>query len=241
METKVYAHRGVSSLAPENTMPAFKKALEYKADGIELDVQLSKDGVPVVIHDETLERTTTGSGMVKDHTVTELKKLDAGKWFSPAYWHTAIPTFEEFAGWVAETPLNINVELKTNKVRYEGIEQKVLDILKKYGLTERSVISAFNYDSLKTVREIDPDMSFAPLSSKRLAKPCEFADSIGADSIHLNYRLINRRLLKHCSKNGIILRTYTVNSVFAMRKCFKMKIPAIITDMPHKAIMLKSK
>ena len=109
METKIYAHRGASKYAPENTMPAFQLALDMNADGIETDVQLTKDGVPILIHDEKLKRTTTGSGYVKDYTLEELQQLDAGSWFDATFTGTKLITLEQLLQWIKPTYLLLNL------------------------------------------------------------------------------------------------------------------------------------
>ena len=121
---KVYAHRGFSGSYPENTMLAFKKAAETGCYGIELDVQLTKDGEIVVIHDEKIDRTTNGTGYVKDFTLAELKKFDASKLFPNQFKGISVPSFAEYCEWVKTTPLVTNIEIKTGVYYYENIEEK---------------------------------------------------------------------------------------------------------------------
>ena len=134
---RVFAHRGYSGKYPENTMLAFREAEKVGADGIELDVQLTKDGQIVIIHDETLNRTTNGKGYVKDYTLAELKALDAsvikGTEFSPQ----RIPTLEEYCDWVKGTGLVTNVELKSSIVYYPELEEKTAEMIKAFGLEDR--------------------------------------------------------------------------------------------------------
>ena len=131
------AHRGYSGKFDENTMIAFRKAIEYKADGIETDVQLSKDNVPVIIHDETLDRTTDGTGYVKDYTLAELKRFRTKS-------GEEIPTLEELLELVADSNLEVlNLELKNSIFPYEGLEEKVLDMIDKYNLKEKIIIFKF--------------------------------------------------------------------------------------------------
>ena len=129
-QIKIYAHRGASAYAPENTLPAFQAAMEQGADGIELDVHLSRDGELVVIHDEELDRTTNGTGLVKDHTLAELKKLCADNGMS-GYGDVRIPTLQEVLELVKPSGMLVNIELKTGILWYEGIEKKknILDYI----------------------------------------------------------------------------------------------------------------
>ena len=145
---RVFAHRGYSGKYPENTMLAFREAEKTGADGIELDVQLTKDGEIVIIHDETLERTTTGTGWVKDHTLAELKALDASIIKGTAYSPERIPTLEEYCRWVKDTKLVTNIELKTSIVYYPEIEEKTAEMVKAFGLEDRMIFSSFNHLSI---------------------------------------------------------------------------------------------
>ena len=151
---RVFAHRGYSGKYPENTMEAFRGAFAAGADGIELDVQLSKDGQLVIIHDETLDRTTTGKGYVKDYTLSELKQLDAsGKLFSGLQ----LPSFEEYCEWVKNTPLITNIELKTSIVYYEEIEEKTAEMVKAFRLEDRVIFSSFNHLSIVRMKQLLPE------------------------------------------------------------------------------------
>ena len=129
---KVTAHRGYSGRYPENTMLAFKKAVEAGCDEIELDVQLTKDDVVVVLHDERIDRTTDGTGYVRDYTYEELKQFNAAKCWNGRYETMAIPTFEEYCLWVKDEPVTTNIELKTSIYYYEGLEEKTIALLRKY-------------------------------------------------------------------------------------------------------------
>lgn len=129
---KVYAHRGYSGRYPENTMLSFQKAAETGCDGIELDVQLTRDGTVVVIHDEAVDRTTDGTGLVKDYTFEELRKLDAGTIKGGRYGFCPVPSFEEYCEWASQYGVVTNVEIKTGVYYYEDIEEKTLEIIKKY-------------------------------------------------------------------------------------------------------------
>lgn len=135
-KTKIFAHRGASGYAPENTLEAFALAITQGADGIELDVQLTKDGIPVVIHDETIDRVTEKTGFVKDYTLKELKELTVlGNKF-PEYSSSKIPTLEEVLDAVKASGIQVNIELKTGIYWYPEIEQKVADLVKKAGMEE---------------------------------------------------------------------------------------------------------
>lgn len=154
---KVWAHRGASGYAPENTMDAFRKAIEMKADGIELDVNLTKDGEVVVIHDEVLDRVSDGTGRVQDFTCNELKKFNFNK-IHPEYEKEEIPTLEEVYQLIKPTDLTINVEMKTGNTFYPGMEDKVLELTKKYDMMDRIIVSSFNHYTIRSMKEKCPEL-----------------------------------------------------------------------------------
>ncbi|OZM58673.1 hypothetical protein CIB95_03640 [Lottiidibacillus patelloidae] len=239
MKTLIYAHRGASKDYPENTMIAFKKALEMGAEGIELDVQLSKDNVPVVIHDEQLKRTTNGSGFVKDMSLKELKELDAGSWFNSTFNKEKIPTLEEVLVWIKDTKLELNIELKNNIIDYEKIEKIVYELVKKYGMETEVIFSSFNHCSLKRLLEIDEHINVAPLQSARMITPWKYAKGMGATSMHIRFTSLSQKTIEGFHKEELKVRTYTVNRSFLMRQFFKWNIDAIMTDMPNKALEVR--
>ena len=164
----VIAHRGFSARFPENTMPAFEAAVAGGADMIELDVTPSRDGHPVVIHDDTLERTTSGTGHVGEHTLAALRRLDAGSWMDEAFRGTAIPVLSEVLDAFGDRVL-INVEIKPEGVREEeprrAFVRTVLDCIRGRGLLSSVIISSGDYEVLRTVRIIDGEVMIAVLGS----------------------------------------------------------------------------
>jgi len=236
MHTEIYAHRGASRIAPENTMQAFKLAQKIGADGIETDVQLTKDGVPVLIHDESLKRTTNGSGFVYQYTYEQLKNLDAGSWFSSKFQDETIPTLETFLRWIQNTSLSLNLELKNNVVEYPEIESIVQDQLSQFNMETRTVISSFNAESVRRYHDLFPEAQTALLLSKRVKDPLARVRETGANSLHAKYSTVTKRFVKTCHDNGIPIRIYTVNRPSRITRCYKLKCDAIFTDVPHSAI-----
>ena len=151
-KTLVWAHRGASKYAPENTLPAFQKAIEMGADGIELDVQMTKDNQCIVIHDETVKRVSNGTVWVKDSTLEELRQFDYSKGFTE-YGKVRIPTLEEVLQLVVPSGLTINIELKTGKICYKNIVDEVLRLVYQYGYQEKVILSSFNHYTLQEVRK----------------------------------------------------------------------------------------
>ena len=151
--TKNFAHRGFSGKYSENTMLAFQKAIEVGADGIELDVQLTKDGELVIIHDETIDRTTDGKGYVVDYTYEELSKFDASYIYRGKFGFNKIPTLKEYFELVKDLDFITNIELKTGINEYLGIEEKVYQIIKEYKLEKKVIISSFNHFSILRMKK----------------------------------------------------------------------------------------
>ena len=182
MMTLIFAHRGSAGTHPENTMDAFIAAEKFGADGIELDVQLTSDGEIVVIHDTTLDRTTSGTGNVRDFTLSELKKLLANYHYKHFFKRASrIPSLREVFEWMEGNNLFCNIELKNNDVSYEGLEDKVLALIKDFGFEKRIVISSFNHYSLVYCKRACPEIETAPLYNDMLFKPWEYALSLKAN------------------------------------------------------------
>jgi glycerophosphoryl diester phosphodiesterase len=230
--TYIFAHRGSSKDCPENTMAAFKKAYEDGADGIELDVHLSKDNVPVIIHDEKLDRTTNAKGYVADYTCEELTKVDSGSWFSKQFCNEYVPSLEEFLNWIAPLPMMLNIELKNNVIEYNGLEEKTLKLVHQYGMEKRTVISSFNHYSLVKIRKLNPYIETAPLYSSGLFEPWEYVKAVCSQSAHPNYKSLHPYIMEGFKRHNIPIRPYTVNSEKWMRYFFEWGTQAIITDYP---------
>ncbi|MFC2948242.1 glycerophosphodiester phosphodiesterase [Virgibacillus sediminis] len=236
MKTAIFAHRGASGYSPENTMPAFQLAYEMGTDGIETDVQLTKDGIPVLIHDEQVKRTTNGRGYIKDLTFEEVKRLDAGSWFSSRFTGASIPSLEEFLEWIEDKPLYLNIELKNNKIEYSNLEAIVYDMVLRYGLQQHCTLSTFNPESIKKIKKIGTSISAALLTSKAEVNPVTFAGNLGADAIHIKYRLFDESVVKEGKTKGMPVRVYTVNKSAHILRCLKLQADGIFTDLPDKAI-----
>lgn len=232
----IFAHRGASGTHPENTMAAFKAALELGADGIELDVQMTRDGELVIIHDETVNRTTNGEGAIMGMTAKEVASLDAGSWFHAKFANEKIPTLEEFFIWAMGNNLQINIELKTNKIPYPGIEQRVLELIKKYKLRGRVIISSFNLSSLKRVIELDPYIASAALVWGMKRDAAARAKQLGITALHTQVPFALSEYGKQAVDGGLLLRLYTVNDVREWEQIQKSGRPieAIITDYPKR-------
>ncbi|HZG73378.1 MAG TPA: glycerophosphodiester phosphodiesterase [Chondromyces sp.] len=237
--TLIFAHRGYSSIEPENTMQAFKRAEEAGADGIELDVQLTKDGKLAVIHDEKVDRTTNGKGYVKDFLAKDLQKLDASFKFKKLLERPRIPLLNEVFEWMQGNNIICNIELKNNQFPYEGMEEKVIELIRRYRYEQRVILSSFNHYSLTYCYRLAPEIEMAPLYSCHLYMPWMYARAICAKAIHPNVRTLNNRIIKEAQADGISVRPYTINKEKQMRWLMSTGCSAIITDDPKKAIEIR--
>lgn len=227
------AHRGFSGKYPENTMLAFEKALEAGCDGIEFDVHPSKDGHLVIIHDELLDRTTNGTGLVSHHTLEELRQLDASAGPHAQYGPQRIPTLREYFELVKDRDIISNIELKTSILWYDGIEEQTLALIDEYGLRDRILISTFNHESALKFQRLAPDVKVAFLEEGRLVDTPNYLRSNGISIYHpLYYVMLQEGLLDSLLSQGIQVNAWTVNDPEHMKLLMKMGVSGIITNFP---------
>jgi len=236
----VLAHRGASGYAPENTLEAFKLAMDMGADGFELDVHLSKDGELVVIHDETVDRTTDGTGFVGEMTLAELKALDASN-HKEAYKGAKIPTLAEVYDLIRDTNHIVNVEIKTDNIFYPQLEEKVLALEKEMGMEGRIVYSSFNHYTVKKIRALAPDAQIGMLFGDVLVEPYDYCKSVGANLLHPSKANLNvPGFAEKAKEAGLGMNVWTVNEVEYMEKCLACGA-GIVTNYPDIAVKLRNK
>lgn len=229
---KIFAHRGASMYAPENTMASFELAYEMGAEGIETDVHLTKDQMPVLMHDEKVDRTTNGKGYIKEYTLNQLKKLDAGSWLSEKYKGTQIISLEELLIWAKSKSLCLNIELKNNKIDYEHLETIVYEMLKHYQLLDRTIISTFSVKSLKRLKQFYQEVEIALLTAKGSKQLINKAIDLGVNSLHIEYSSLTTTLVERAHQKNIAIRVYTVNKPIQIVRCLSKKCDGIFTDVP---------
>lgn len=239
--TMVIGHRGDAKNAPENTLISFKRAIEMGADGIELDVQMSKDGQLVVIHDERVDRTTDGIGFVKDFTLKEIKRLDAGIKFGKKFSGERIPALYEVFDLIGNRNFIVNIEIKSGIVIYPDIEEKLVEMVMDYNLQDRVVISSFNHYSIREVKKIAPELKIGLLYECGLVEPWHIANRMHAYSLHPFYFNIIPELVAGCKKNNVKLFPWTVDKKDDMERMIKSGVDAIITNDPQTLINLIAK
>lgn len=234
----VFAHRGFSSIAPENTMIAFEKALGVGATGIELDVQLSRDGEVMVCHDEKVDRTTNGRGLLVQYTRAELQQLDAGSWFRPEFAGARMPTLVEVLELLQGRTTILNIELKTGIVDYPGLEDRVLDLTHRYGIHERTIYSSFNHYSMKAIKEIDATARIALLYIAGLYEPWQYARQLEAYAIHPLFYNIRPELVTLSHGAGIKVNPYTVDQELDLKRMIQCGVDGIITNYPDRLLKI---
>jgi glycerophosphoryl diester phosphodiesterase len=240
MLTQIFGHRGASAEAPENTMAAFELAAKMGANGVELDVHLTSDGEVVVIHDDTVDRTTNGSGSVHETTFTQIRELDAsmGK---PGYIGAKIPTLEEVYQFLQPTGMVVNVEIKENAYDHGFlIIPKVLELEGRYGMTGRVIYSSFNHYVLREMKENSAQIPTAILYSEALVDVWRYAVQVPSDGIHPYFAaLADRELVARCHAAGQAVRPWTVNEERDLREMLQLGVDAVITNFPDRALRLR--
>ena len=231
--TKYLGHRGYSGNYPENTMLAFQKAMEAGADGIELDVQFSKDGRLVIIHDETLDRTTTGKGWVRDHTLEELKSLDASFKFTGQYGINQIPTLCEVLDYMKDKDAVTNIELKTGVFEYEGIEEAVLNCVRKHNLSDKVIISSFNHYSILRMRKLAPELKCGLLTDCWLINAGKYVHDLDVSCYHPAFRNLTPEITKEIKQYGLEINTWTVNTLEDFKNLESLGVDVAIGNYPE--------
>ena len=237
MKTINLAHRGFSGKYPENTKRAFLAAIkEAGCDGFESDVHLSKDGEPVIIHDDILDRTSDGKGPVQNHNFTDLKKLDTGSWKGAEFAGERILHLDELLELVLSHNKVLNLEIKNYDVFYKNIEEKVIDRIRAMGAVDRVFLSSFNHISMKRCKEIAPDIPAGLLYGQPLIGADDYAALHGLNALHpgINCLRYSPDLAQNARRKNLKMHVWTVNTEDDMRFCLDKKVDSIITNYPDR-------
>ncbi len=246
------AHRGAAGLAPENTLGAFRMAIELGADATEMDLQATKDGGVVVIHDDTVDRTTDGHGRIGDLTLAEIKRLDAGAKFSPGFRGERVPTLRDVIDLVktsGKERFRLNLEMKFAEGR-EGqpadLEERVLAVLRETGFTNRVIVQSFHHPSAAKMKTLAPDIPCGLLVGQRRqpVDPVATVRGYGVDYYAPHYSLVTSELLSALHRADIPVVTWTVNDPAEMRRLIAMGLGALpgdgmISDYPDRLVNLR--
>lgn len=231
-------HRGASGTTPELTRAAFVRALELGVDMIELDLQLTKDGYLVVIHDHELQRTTNGSGAVRDHTLAELKELDAGSWFDPRFRGESIPTLEEVIEIVGRRAM-LNVEIKSPPGDWSNTALKTVAVLTHAGILGTTVISCFQMQALQKVRELSPAARLGVLwHQPDFDDAWRWARELAAWSFHPWSKILAEDGVTEAHRRGLRVLTWTVNDADEIAQMAAIGVDGIISDFPERLLQI---
>ncbi|MEW6567397.1 MAG: glycerophosphodiester phosphodiesterase family protein [Chloroflexota bacterium] len=232
----VIAHRGASRRAPENTLAAFRLAADLGADATELDVKLTADGQVVVMHDQTLDRTTDGSGRVADHTLADIKALEAGAHFSPQFAGEPVPTLEEVFQAIGSRLL-VNVELGNYATPRDRLPEATVEVVRRCGMHERVVLSSFNPVALRRARAADPAIAVGLLLMPRQPawQRLLFYWLAPKDFLHLNEALISPRAVSGQARAGRPVIAWTVNDPKRIEELLRIGVHGVISDEPDVA------
>lgn len=253
---RIFAHRGASAVAPENTLPAFEKALELGADGIELDTQATADGHLVVLHDYNLERTTTGTGPLRTHALAQLAGIDAGIRFDSAFSGTPIPTLEQVFDLVGDSFI-VNVEIKNMDWNGGREPEPLARLIHRRSLYDQVIVSSFNPIALRRMRQLDPSIPLGLLYFDRPPHSAKGEKSLlqkvrslplkdlllyfcrpwlsrglAPEALHPYFTSIDARLVAKARSRGQQVNAWTVNSGAEARRLARLGVDAIITDVP---------
>jgi glycerophosphoryl diester phosphodiesterase len=238
---KKIAHRGASGEYPENSRLAFVKAIEARADIIELDCQMTRDGHIVIFHDESLMRTAGVRGTVKNRTLEQLKTLDVGEWKNRSCRGERIPTLEEALETIGGKA-NLCLEIKSYPGSAPGIELKILFTLSHYDYLDRTILSSFDYRCLARVRDLAPETSIGVIFGSNVKEnPFDAVKNLGAASIHVQKELVSRNFLEQAWQEGLDVHVWTVNAVRDLEAFAAMGVQGLVSDFPGRLWKLRSR
>lgn len=224
-----YAHRGASEYAPENTISSFRKAIELGANGIELDLQITKDKQIVIFHDKLIDKKSNGIGKIEDYTYEELKMLDFGSWFDKSYKNEHIVLFEDFAKEFFSKDLTFAIEIKVL-----GIEQSVLDIINKYKKHDNIYISSFEFETLKNISKIDNNIKISWLVDKIDDDKINKLVNISGNQICPNANKVSKSDIKLARRNDLSVRLWGISNEEIMNKVYNLDIDGMTVNFPDK-------
>ena len=235
---RVIGHRGAAGHAPENTIAAIEKAAQLGARWVEFDVKLTRDGALILFHDDTLERTTDGKGLVADMTLADIRGLDAGKWYQARFAGERVPTLMDALATLARLGLGANVEIKPSSGREQETGAATAAVLKAHwpGRLPAPVLSSFRAEALAAAQAAAPEFPRAFLIG---AVPDDWrakAETLGATAIHCNHQFIDRPRILALQGAGYAVRCYTVNDPRVAAQLFSWGVDSVFTDYPDRIL-----
>lgn len=235
----IIAHRGAREQAPQNTIPAFKRAIELRADGFENDVHLTKDGVIVICHNYDIDATSDGSGLLSEYTYEELLRFDFGSYFAPEFAGTKIPRLEEFLALCSQDTKVINIEIKPPKDPDSTIAAQTIQMVKDFGLFDNLLISSFDPKVLVDCKKIDPNCKTGLLyepGEEKCEEVCDdfvaYAKNLNVDAVHPYIGFVSEDYIEEAHEAGLIVNPWTVNQDFQIEALVRWGCDGLITDVP---------
>lgn len=232
----VVGHRGAPREAPENTLASFRRAFEIGADAIELDVRLSRDGMPIVMHDATLDRTTNGKGPVSALTLPEQRKLDAGSWFDPKFAGERIPTLDEALAVVAGQPqrsgIRVLIEMKSDSQHAPGLVEAVVEAVRDTRTMRHAIVISFDRGAVQRVRELAPRVTTGALFATLPADAVTVARSAHAQAVLPRWTVADVALVEEAHRAGLAIVPWTVDAPAGMRRLIGLGVDGIVTNRP---------
>jgi glycerophosphoryl diester phosphodiesterase len=231
---QIIGHRGAKANAPENTLVSIGKAHEEGAAWVEFDVKLTSDGVPILIHDATLERTTSGQGEVRNRSLADIRRLDAGRWFGPAFAGERVPTLAETLDFMAARSMGFNLEVKPCPGQARETAEAAARMVKERWPSDcpAPIFSSFSLDSLDAVRKTAPEFALGYLVEKLPVDWRENAEALRCAAIHPNHRYLSREQVREIKSAGYALLAWTVNEAGRGRDLLSWGVDSLITDCP---------
>ncbi|EKU93822.1 Glycerophosphoryl diester phosphodiesterase [Alloiococcus otitis] len=230
MKAKIIAHRGFSSRQLENTQPAFEAADQFGVDGIECDLQMTKDGHLVIYHDADLNRLAGLPLGIGDCNLDQVQGLT----LKQAGFTGTIPTLEDYLDWLQGKDLLANIEIKSHKRPLNQVEEKVVYLVQAYGLSQRVLISSFDVEILRAVKNLNPDLNLAYLVDSWNEAMLNRLASLKPDYIHIHQQILNQDRVDFLHRQGYFINTYTVNSLQAIDRMLDLGVDGIISDYPDR-------
>jgi glycerophosphoryl diester phosphodiesterase len=231
--TWVVGHRGAMGYCPENTFASFDRALALGADWIELDVHQSRDGELIVIHDEAVDRTTDGRGLVQEQTTAELKALDAGSWYGPQFAGQRVPTLDEVLRWARQRDTIVDIEIKNAPLYYAGIEESVVTTLDRAGMTEQVIVISFDHHAVGRVKALDSRIVTGVLYAGRPADAgLGLARAVDADALLPHWAYVTADDVRSAHEAGLVVAPWESSDPTVLRHLIEAGVDAIGTNKP---------
>lgn len=231
---KVMGHRGAAALAPENTLPSFRKVAECGLEWVEFDVMLTGDDVPVLFHDDKLDRTTGEAGLMAETPLEKVQRLDAGAWFAPEFAGTPVPSLEEAVALALELGLRVNMEIKPSAGRNRETASAAMACLSRVwpGTAPLPLVCSFEAECLEIARSMRPDWPRALVAFDLPADWLEILDDLGCASFHVFHERVDEALVAEVKAMGLAVASFTVNELSIARQQYEMGVNCLITDDP---------